>query len=228
MNEVSAAVAHGAGERVLEQLELVLATDQRRDRDPRRLASVCGDRCPGPNRILTSANVHWADLFDFDPAKSESVGRRAYEDLSRVSVLLKARREVDCLARCECRIARVGHDLARLDADPRLELEVVDRVDDPERCLHGALRVVLVRLRDAERSHDRIARELLDLPAVGLDAAGDLVEVPRHAAAHDFGVGRRDERRRIDEVDEQDRCEFALHGSKCKNARESPHPSGFD
>ena len=40
--EMSAPVAHRASEGVLEQLELVLASDQRRDRDPRRCASVRG------------------------------------------------------------------------------------------------------------------------------------------------------------------------------------------
>ena len=60
-------------------------------------------------------------------------------------------------------------------------------------------------------------RELLHA-AVRLDAARHVVEELRHAPAHDFGVARGDERRRVHEVDEEDRCEFALHGSKCRNA----------
>ncbi len=146
--------------------------------------------------------------------------RRAHQDLPRLGVLLKARGEVDRLARCEGRVADVGDDLARLDADPGLELEVAHGLDDPERSPNGALGVVLVRLRDAEGGHHRIARELLHRPAVGLDALGDLVEVPRDAPAHDLGVARGDERRRVDEVDEENRCEFAFHGSKCKNETE--------
>ena len=77
----------------------------------------------------------------------------------------------------------------------------------------GALGVVLVRGRDAERSHHGVAGELLDGAAVGLDAAGDAVEELCHAPTHDLGVARRDERRRVDEVDEQDRGKFSFHCS---------------
>ena len=143
-----------------------------------------------------------------------------HQDLSRLGVLLKARGEVDRLARCERRVADVGDDLARFDADPGLELELMHGLDDPERSPNGSLGVVLVRLRDAESGHDRVAGELLHRPPVGLDAMRDLVEVPRDAPAHDLGVARRDERRRVDEVDKENRCEFAFHGSKCKNETE--------
>ena len=136
---------------------------------------------------------------------------RADQDLARLGDLLEARGEVDGLTGGERRVARAGHDLAGLDADPRLELELVDRLEDRERGPHGALGVVLVRLRDAEGGHDRVARELLDVAAVRLDAARDLVEEPRHAPAHDLGIARGDERRRVDEVDEEDRCEFSFH-----------------
>src|SRR5919198_5636548 len=44
-----------------------------------------------------------------------------------------------------------------------------------------------------------------------LHAARDLVEEPRHAPAHDLRVGCSDERRRIDDVDEQNCRELALH-----------------
>ena len=108
-------------------------------------------------------------------------------------------------------VAGAGDDLAGLDADPRLELELVDAVEDLERSADGALRVVLVRLRNAEGRHHGVARELLDRTAVALDAVRDAVEELRHAPAHDFRVARRDERRRVDEVDEQDRGEFSFH-----------------
>ena len=91
------------------------------------------------------------------------------------------------------------------------ELELVDALEDLERGTDGALRVVLVRLRDPERRHDGVARELLHRASVALDAARDAVEELRHAPAHDFRVARRDERRRVDEVDEQDRGEFSFH-----------------
>ena len=55
--EVSAPVSHRAGERVLEQLELVLASDQRRDRDPagaRPSAPIAAQAQTGSARPRTS------------------------------------------------------------------------------------------------------------------------------------------------------------------------------
>ena len=86
-----------------------------------------------------------------------------------------------------------------------------DRVADRERRPGRALRVVLVRLRDAERGHHGVAGELLDDAAVLLDALRDHVEELRHAAPHDLRVGAGDEPCRVDDVDEQHRCELSLH-----------------
>ena len=125
--------------------------------------------------------------------------------------LLQARRDVDGLAGGEGRVAVVGDDLAGLDADAGLELELVHRVEDRERRAHGALGVVLVRLRDPEGRHDRVAGELLDDPAVRDHAVRDPLEEGLDAAAHDLGIRAGDERGRIDEVDEQDRGKLAFH-----------------
>ncbi|TML12044.1 MAG: hypothetical protein E6G31_10395, partial [Actinobacteria bacterium] len=46
-----------------------------------------------------------------------------------------------------------------------------------------------------------------------------MVEEPRDTATHDLGVARGDERRGVDEVDEQDRGEFALHPSIVRTIR---------
>ena len=77
-----------SGEGVLEQLELVIASDERRDRDPGRRASVRADCRPGPNSLLASAQVHRPDLVDFDSTEREPVGRRPHEDLARLCDLL--------------------------------------------------------------------------------------------------------------------------------------------
>ena len=68
----------------------------------------------------------------------------------------------------------VDDDLARLDADARLQAELVHLVEDRERRPDRALGVVLVRLRDAEGGQDGVAGELLDDAAVRLDAVRDL------------------------------------------------------
>ena len=113
----------------------------------------------------------------------------------------------------------VDDDLTGLDADPSLEPELGNRVDDRERSADRALGVVLVRLRDPERGHDRVAGELLDDAAVGDDTLLDAVEVLLHAAARHLGIGAGDERRRPDEIDEEDRRKLAFHAHKCMNDR---------
>ena len=128
--------------------------------------------------------------------------------------LLEPRGDVHGLAGRERGLRRIVDDhLARLDPDPDVEPELPDGLEDPERRAYRALRVVLVRLGDAERRHDRVAGELLHEPAVGHDAMGDLVEVLLDAPARDLRIGSGDQRCRADEIDEQDCRELALHPS---------------
>ena len=134
------------------------------------------------------------------------------EDLPRPSRLLQPRGEVHRLACREGRFGVVDDDLARLDADPRLELEIVNRCAHRERCARSAQGVVLVCLRDAERGHHGIARELLDDAAMLDDARRDHLEERIDTTANDLGVGPRHQTRGVDDVDEQNGCELALHG----------------
>ena len=142
--------------------------------------------------------------------------RRAAAGPTRIwfgSPRLEARGEIDGLAGREGRVAVVGDDLAGLDADAGLEAELPDAVERRDRRADGALGVVLVRERHAERGHDGVAGELLDRPAVGDDAVRDLVEEAAHAPADDLGVGVVHELRGGDEVDEKHGGELALHAS---------------
>ena len=211
--EMRAPVADGPGERVLEELDLVVPPDERRDRDPCRRAAVGADRDPDPDGLLAAPDLDGADIVDLDPAERQPVHARADQDLTGISDLLQSRSEIDGLAGGEGRVAGAGDDLACLDADARLELEVLDRDEDLQRRANGPLGVVLVCRRNAERSHHGVARELLDGAAVGLDTAGNAVEELGHAPPHDLGVAGRDQRRRVDEVDEKDRGELTFHAS---------------
>ena len=217
---MGALVTQRPGKGVLEQLELGVPADERRV--GRTLDRRAGrrQRGPGPHGVLAAPDLDRADVVDLDPSHREAVRGRPDQDLAGLGDLLQSSGQVDGLTGGEGRVAGVCHDFAGLDADPRLELEVVDRLEDPERRLDRALGVILVCLRDTEGGHDRVARELLHLPAVRLDAARDVVEEPGDAPAHDLGIARGDERRRVDEVDKENRCEFALHGSTCKNVQE--------
>ncbi len=68
-----------------------------------------------------------------------------------------------------------------------------------------------MRLRHAECRHDRVTGELLDDPAVLLDALRNGLEEPRDTPTNDLRVGARDEARGVDDVDEQHGCELSLH-----------------
>ena len=137
--------------------------------------------------------------------------RRADQDLARHRDLLQPRGEVDGLARDERGLSVIHDQLARLDPDPGLEIELVHCLAHRERRSGGAQRVVLVRLRNAERGENRVARELLDDPAVDRDAVGDALEELRHATPDDLGIGRSHHPRRVDEVHEEHGRELPLH-----------------
>ena len=159
--DVRAAVAQRSLVRVLEQLELGLAADERRiDVD---MPLVDGaEHPPGAHRGAHALELERARVLDEQPSASEAVRGRADEDLARHRHLLQARREVHGFARGERRIRLVDDDLAGLDADAHLEVQLADGGAHPERSPRRALGVVLVRLRDAERREHRISRELLD------------------------------------------------------------------
>src|SRR5205814_8834433 len=81
---------------------------------------------------------------------------------------------------------------------------------------------------------DGVAGELLHGPAEAPDALGRALEVLRNAAPDDLRVRGRDERGRVEEIDEQDRGELAFHDSSLGVARgvtarrSGPSSSGSD
>jgi hypothetical protein len=211
-DELRAPVAHRSRECVLEELELRLAPDERRlHRAPGGVEHP--KRAPCPQRLAAAADLDRTGVLDLDGAGREPARARAEPDLARRRHLLEARGEVHRLAGRERLIRVLDHDLARFDADPRLELELVDGLHDGEGRANRPFGVVLVGERDAERRHHGIAGELLDGPAEALDALGDPFEVPRHAAADDLGILGRDELRRVDEIDEENGGKLPLHNS---------------
>ena len=135
---------------------------------------------------------------------------RAHQDLPGLGALLEPSRDVQRLAGGERRVAVLDHDLACLDPDPHRQVGV-SGLDDRDRGPDRALGVVLVRRRDAEHGDDGVARILLHGSAERLDVAAGAVEEARDPPPDDLRVGRRDERGRVDEVDEQRRRELALH-----------------
>ena len=210
--EVCALIPERAVERVLEQLELGLASDEGHPRDERPPTPVENvDHTPCAQRPVDALELERARVLDHEAACRETVRRRPDEDLVRTRRRLKAGGEVHGLPRRERRIVVLDDHLTGLDPDPCLEPEGLEGFANRERRTSRALRVVLVGLRNAERGHDRVAGELLDDPAVLPDGLGNRLEELVHAPTHDLGVGRGDEPGRVDDVDEQDRCELPLH-----------------
>ena len=209
------AVAQRAVVGVAQQLELGVAAHERGLEGSGASAAGAArpHRAPDPEWLLQPLQLDRADVLDLDATERQPVRRRAEQELARLCRLLEASRQRHRLAGRERRLGVVGDDLARLDADARLELQLLDRVEDREPGTDPALGVVLVRLRDTESGHDGIAGELLDDPAVRGHAVRDAVEERLDTPPHDLRVRARYERGRVDEVDEQDRGELAFHAS---------------
>ena len=139
------------------------------------------------------------------------------EHLAGLRVLLKARRDVDRIAADHQLAARrrfpAGDDLAGVDPDPEPDVRAVAALDalgegaealpHGERSPNGALRVVLVRLRDAEDGEHGVAGELLRRAPEALDLGVDQVEELTLKLANVLGIEPLAERSRPSEVGEQ-------------------------
>ena len=134
-------------------------------------------------------------------------------------------RDVGRLAQGELLAARTGahlahHDGAGVDADTDRDAQGVaglqrgvqraDRLHDPEPGAHGALRIVLVRLRVAVVDEEAVAEVLRDVSLEALDHLGTARLVGAHHLAEVLGVETARERRRPDEIAEEHRELAAL------------------
>src|SRR5262249_57662881 len=121
--------------------------------DGLRAAVDGGDGREGADRPAEAAQVERADVLGLDASVGEAVRRLADQDLARPGRLLQTGGHIDGLAGREGRVGLVDDDLARLDADARLDAGLLGALDDAERRADAALRLVLVRLRAAASRH---------------------------------------------------------------------------
>jgi hypothetical protein len=229
--QLRAAIADGAFVRVLQQLELRLAADEGR-RDAAALRCAVEHRLgpPRPNPVAEALDLERTNVLGLHPPARQPVRMRADQHLADAGSLLEPGRQGHSFARREGRVAFVDDDLARLHADACLEPELRDRVEHRQRSADRTLGVVLVSLRNSEGGEDGVARELLDDAAVRCNAMRDPLEELRHPPARDLRICSRDERRRIDQVDEENSCQLSFHQPKSMNDRtavKSPENAGF-
>ncbi len=167
---------------------------------------MLGD-APAVQRGFVAAQLELAQRFTVDDVADACVSHGADDDLARLSLLLEPRGEIHGIPGGHRRAAeRIAHDdLARLDADARADVDAVsftsldrdhaEAVADRHGRTHGALRVVLMSLREAEDRHHRVATELLHGPAAALDLRARELEEVAHDAPDDLRIQALAERR---------------------------------
>ncbi len=203
--------AGSIGDRVVvvapEALTLALAPHERRFRVTRKRLGA-GEHLNEPERLdrLGLPFEHERlDRFDANRVAHEEPRLRADQRLSCCGCLLESSSNVDRVAGDEGLSLAADHDLAGVDPHPRLETVLGDRHTHLRRGANRPQSIVLVRDRDPENGHDRVADELLDCPTVALDDRSEILEVASHARAQCLRIGRLTERRRTDEIAEEDR-----------------------
>ena len=117
-------------------------------------------------------------LLDRRRAASQLERLHADQNLARRCCLLQPRRDVDCIPGGECAMT-AGHDLARVHAEARLDLELRQRLPHLERGPQRPQRVVLVREGHPERRDHGVTDELLHRAAMPLDDRPHPFEIPR-------------------------------------------------
>ena len=224
--ETARAVGNGILVVAPETLALPLSPDERRlrtaGRGTRRRSSTC-EEPKGLDRLRLPFQLKRLDSLDLTASRTSS---RVSAPIS-VSVarggLLEARRDVDGIAGDERLALAADDDPARVDPDPCLESVLRDRGTHLRCCTHRPESVVLVRDRDPEDRHDRVADELLDGATVTLDDHAEILEVAAHARPRSAS-GSVDSPSAVDPTRSQKRTVTTLRCSRAAAAAVSGTP----
>ena len=197
-----------------EDLELVVATDERSARHRARTGGV--ERCehlPRGDRLTLALGLDRLQLLELERVTDQLVRLSPDQHAAGGRCVLQACRGVgNVTGRERLTRRRVDRDdgLPGTHRSPELEIEpgmrdvqFVDALDDRERRSNGPIGVIGLRERRPEHRHDRITDVLLDGPAIVLDPLPRVVEVELVAIADVLGVGAVGARRRTDDIDEQ-------------------------
>ncbi len=205
---LAAPVGHGARPRIPQPGQLGRATDEPGFvRALRRLAHT--DEPVRRHGRALPLQLQWGELLHAHRAACQSPRHLADHDLPRRRRLLEPRSHVDRVTRRQP-FRGSGHDLARVDADPPFDPELGEGLAHLQRRPQRPHRIVLVHDRHAEHRHHGVPDELLDGSAVPLDDRLHPLEVAREERPQRLGVGRLAERRRPDDVAEEDRDRLPL------------------
>ncbi len=225
--------ARAVGDGVLvvapQPLSLALSADERRLEVPGERGGAADhlEEAEGLDGLRLALQRERLDGLDLHRVAHEHASLSADQRLSRRSRLLEARSDVDGVARDERLALAADDDLAGVDADPRLEPVLGDRGAHLRGSTDRAQGIVLMRDRDPEDRHDRVADELLHRSAVALDDRAQILEVAAHASAQRLGIGRLPQRRGADEVAEEDGDNLALLAGcdRLGGERRAAHPA---
>ena len=152
-----------------------------------------------------------------DHAREEPVGELSEQDAADGRRLLEADRGVDRVPGGERLTTRgiTRDDLAGVHSDPHGQFhpelhtencaQLGDAGSQVERSPNRPESIVFVGRREAEHAHHRVSDVLLHLPAVSPQGARRSLEVARLDAPQHFRIETLPERRRADEIAEDDR-----------------------
>ena len=170
-----------------------------------------------PPPLRPAPERHVAERRQRDQRADEAPRRFTDHHVAVVRLLLEARRHVDRIAD-DVVVGGADDDLARVDGDAETDVPTAafcSRASCAEGLLHGdggahgAHGVVLGHAWQPERGHDAVAEQLDDRTAVGFDDRMQRPVVAVHQAAHGLRVEAFVQRRRADEVGEDDRDDLA-------------------
>ena len=230
-HEVRPALALDALVHGVEQLELVLAADERRLRGlpADRLRGEQTDRLPRRNGLGLALEAQRLELPILDRLARGAEGPLPHRHAPRPGRGLEPGGNVHRVADHRVSVAdRACHDLAGVhpDAEREVHLErageaLVDlahRLLHTERRAHGALGVVLVGDRGAEDRHHVVADVLVDGAAVTVHLLTEPAQRPVDEALHGLRIHALRDRRVARQVRKHDRHLTALLGKVDRRA----------
>ena len=219
-DEPCASFATGRMEQVLQEAQLLVATDEGSLEGiapvPPAAFGHDPDRSPGRDRGALALEGLLAEWFVGDRRLGGARCALADQDRARVRHGLESGGGVDEVACDHPLVGGAQRDggFAGQDAGSGLDgrTERSDRVHQFQRGTDAPFGVILVGDRCPPDGHDRVTDELFDRSAVSPDHVGGDLEVPREHFADLLGVAFLGERREPDEIREQDRHQAALAG----------------